>query len=193
MALAIKRLTAPAHRLAEAAVAAAAPMSSRHAYAAYLAQLHGFYAAIEPPLHSRLTGVLPDIDARMKLHRIEADLRFLGAEHLLAHAARCEHTPRIDSDATALGVAYVLEGKTLGARFLLEEARRYLGLCADGGATFFAGYGAATGAMWRSYRQTLETFVSVHGQRGRILRGAETTFACFTAWISALGGYAGSG
>lgn len=183
MALSIKRLTAPLHRTAEAVVEAASPMSSRTAYSRYLARLAPFYATIEPVLHGRLSDVVPDMRDRAKLARIEADLRFLGAAPDLA----CDVVPRVTSDAMALGVAYVLEGKTLGARFLLEQARRALGLDADHGAAFFAGYGPDTGRMWRTYRDALEAFVAERGQRARVLYGAEQAFEAFTAWIRPLG------
>jgi heme oxygenase len=187
MALSIKRITAPVHRRAEAAVDAAKPMESREAYARYLARLSGFYAAIEPELAERLAGVVPDIDRRTKRAAIEADLSFLGVDAAGREGPRPERLPRMDTTASALGVAYVLEGKTLGARFLLEQARASLDVDDGRGATFFAGYGVATGAMWRSFREALETFVREHGQRARVLRGAEATFDAFIAWIEPLG------
>lgn len=186
MALSIKRLTAPAHRLAEAAVESVGPMTSRDAYARYLARLVPFYAAIEPVLQERLCGAVPNMPQRIKRHHIEADLRFLGREALLREArSLVPRLPRMASVASALGVAYVLEGKTLGARFLLEQARGALELDAGRGATFFAGYEVATGTMWRTFREVLEAFVAAHGQRTQVLLGAHATFECFTEWIGA--------
>lgn len=186
MALAIKRFTAPAHRLAEGAVAGAAPFASRAAYIEYLTRLLGFYAAIEPPLFERLDGVLPDVTARRKLHLIADDLTVLGARDRIATAPRCRSLPRLDGTSSAMGVAYVLEGKTLGSRFLLEDARRLLGLDAVRGASFFAGYGPRTGAMWRAYRDELESFVARSGRRATVLLGARATFTSFTEWIAPL-------
>lgn len=145
-----------------------------------------FYAAVEPVLQRRLHDIVPDMSLRMKRHHIEADLRFLDREALLeAVSARVPLVPPMASIASALGVAYVLEGKTLGARFLLDQARSALDLDAGHCATFFAGYGAATGPMWRTFREALEAFVATHGQRTQVLRGARATFEAFTDWIGA--------
>ncbi len=181
MALAIKRLTAPAHRTAEATVARRAPFASHASYAAYLHRLHGFYAAVEPVLFERIADLVPDAEQRRKLDLIRDDLRTLDVP---LDVPLCRAIPRMDGAATAMGVAYVLEGKTLGSRFLLEEARSQLELDAGRGASFFAGYGARTGPMWRAYLEALERFVARHGQRAAVLHGAEATFACFTAWIA---------
>lgn len=175
IALSIKRLTAPDHVQAEQAVERAAPFASRASYIAYLAKLHAFYAAIEPVLFA--TANLPA--ERRKLPRIERDLAVLGGTSTPADV----RAPRIVSLAHAYGVGYVLEGKTLGSRFLLEEARMQLGLDETSGASFLAGYGAQTGAMWRGYLETLTAFVASSGRRHAIVCAARQTFACFTALV----------
>lgn len=176
MAPVVKRLTAPAHRGAEATVARMAPFEDRGAYVRYLQRLHALYGAIEPGLYARLRPVVADAAARPKLALLERDLAFLGAP---PKAASGVFVPDWRSDARAMGVAYVLEGKTLGSRFLLAEARARLGLDVDAGASFFAGYGERTGAMWRSYRDALEHFVARRGGRATIVVGARAMFACF--------------
>lgn len=179
VAAAIKRITAPAHQRAEEAVDAVDPFGSIASYGRYLTKLHAFYAALEPPLFDRLVVLVPDASRRRKLAWIEDDLRSLAIDPPHEVAAS---VPRIVRDADAIGVAYVLEGKTLGSRFLLEEAKRRLAL--DGrGVRFFTGYGAETGAMWKAYRAELEQFARTHGQRKAIVNGALATFASFTSWI----------
>lgn len=124
---------------------------------------------------------MPDVDRRRKLAHIDADLAAFDAT-----AAHVPVTlPPIRDEATALGVAYVLEGKTLGARFLLAEAVRRLGLDAERGAAFFAGYGTETGAMWRSFRAALEEWSARHGRRAAIVHGAEATFEAFISTVTA--------
>ena len=187
MALSIKRLTAPAHRQAEAVVQRAAPLSSHRAYVAYLTRLHAFYAAVEPRLFELLGDFLPDASERRKLDLIERDLAALGGLVPSGPAMHAPSLPRLTCTASAMGVAYVLEGKTLGSRFLLEDARRLLDLDAGRGASFFAGYEARTGAMWRVYRDELESFVAQNGRRATVLAGATSTFASFIRWVAPLG------
>jgi len=180
VAATIKRITAPAHRRAEAVVDAVDPFGSIASYGRYLTKLHAFYAALEPPLFDRLDMLVPDARRRRKLAWIEDDLRALAIDPPREVAVS---VPRIVRDADAIGVAYVLEGKTLGSRFLLEEAKRRLAL--DGrGVRFFTGYGAETGAMWKAYRAELDEFARRYGQRRAIVNGALAAFASFTSWIA---------
>lgn len=181
--LTIKRQTAAVHREAEAAVARAAPFADRASYARYLTALHGFYAHLEPALcRQTLPGI--DLEARRKLALIAADLRALGAKVPAADVTLAP-LPRIHHPAAAFGVAYVLEGKTLGSRFLLEEARRTLGVDVLSGARFFAGYGERTGAMWNEFRGALEDYVATEGRRTTVLRASRATFAAFIGWVDA--------
>jgi len=185
IAASIKRSTAAVHVDAEAAVRSFDPFASIDRYASSLACLVPFYEGIEPRLVAWLGDVVPDAARRFdKAGAVRADLRSLGARPLPSRASRVVRTPRIDSVARALGVAYVLEGKTLGARFLLAEARESLGLDVDRGATFLAGYGTQTGPMWNAYRASLEGWVARHGRRTNILAGAHATFASFIACVS---------
>lgn len=178
IAASIKRITAPEHRIAETTVAAFAPFASVNRYAAYLCKLHAFYAAVEPRLFTWLGD-----DARRKLDLLATDLAHLGAGDRRSEAGP-RFVPRMPSHAHALGVGYVLEGKTLGSRFLLEEARTRLGLDATSGASFFAGYGPQTGVMWRAYLDRLTSYVEAHGERLTIVHAARSTFASFTGWIA---------
>lgn len=178
----IKRLTAGIHVEAEGAVRAFAPFASIDRYASYLGGLFAFYDAIEPVLTQRLDGVVGDAAERFaKRHAITRDLAWLDARVLERPSLA---VPRMASVASALGVAYVLEGKTLGARFLLAEARDALALDVGRGATFLSGYGARTGPMWNGYRATLEGWVASNGQRAAVLAGARATFASFIACVS---------
>jgi heme oxygenase (biliverdin-IX-beta and delta-forming) len=182
IAATIKRTTACIHVDAEETVRSFAPFASRDRYACYLRALRSFYGAIEPELALRLDGVVDDPSARFaKRHAIAADLAWLGADGGTSAIIRA---PSLRSTASALGVAYVLEGKTLGARFLLAEARTTLDLDVDRGATFLAGYGARTGSMWNGYRASLERWVNANGKRSTVLAGARATFASFIASVS---------
>lgn len=186
MALSMKRLTADAHRRAETAVLGTGLFESRARYASYLARLLPFYEALEHELATRLDHDefrCLAMHTRRKAPLIARDLLALGSTRTIDHSTTT--LPAIRTTADALGVAYVLEGKTLGARFLLEEARRRLDLRGpDDGAAFLAGYGESTGERWNTYRASLEAFVAARGCRAAIVRAACATFEAFIRTVT---------
>lgn len=191
MALSLRRLTSDAHRSAEAAVLATGLFDSRPRYAAYLASLLPFYRAVEPLLVVHLSPAVSPafdglaIDQRRKEPLLARDLERIGGTAALdAGRARMAFVPAIRTTPAALGAAYVLEGKTLGARFLLEEARARLGLGPQHGAAFLAGYGAETSARWTTYRSALEEYVRAKGCRRVIVEAARATFEAFTRTVA---------
>ena len=52
-------------------------------------------------------------------------------------------------EAAFLGAMYVMEGSTLGGRFLARHVETVLGLAPGRGDAYFQGHGEATGALWR--------------------------------------------
>ncbi|MBS2020478.1 MAG: biliverdin-producing heme oxygenase [Deltaproteobacteria bacterium] len=140
-------------------------------------------AAERVPFALRLHGLA--IDQRRKEPLLARDLERIGGTAALnAARARMAFVPAIRTTPAALGVAYVLEGKTLGARFLLEEARARLGLGPQHGAAFLAGYGAETSARWTTYRAALEEYVRADGCRRAIVEAARATFEAFTRTVA---------
>ena len=128
MALSLRRLTSEAHRRTETAVLATGLFDSRVRYADYLARLLPFYRAIEPRLAELLSPRESPafealaIERRQKAPLLARDLARLGRGAPIAPGPSGVVVPTVRTPAAALGAAYVLEGKTLGARFLLEEA-----------------------------------------------------------------------
>jgi len=189
MALSMKRLTADAHRRAETAALATRLFESRARYVAYLARLLPFYEAIESELVVRLDARRDPAFQDLAMHsRLKAPLLARDLQALAPCAPLEERPspplapvlPTIRSTADALGVAYVLEGKTLGARFLLQQARIRLDLGGpDDGAAFLAGYEESTAERWNTYRASLEAFVSERGCRAALVRAACATFEAF--------------
>lgn len=189
MALALRRLTADDHRRAETAALSTRLFESRARYTAYLETLLPFYEAIElglvarldPRAHPALEGLA--MHARRKAPLLARDLQVLGSSY--AGAREEPALPEIRATADALGVAYVLEGKTLGARFLLREAQARLGITgAHDGAAFLSGYGESTGPRWNAYRTALEAFVASRGCRTAIVSAAQATFEAFIRTVT---------
>jgi heme oxygenase len=147
----------------------------------------GFYAPLEAALAQlarRVPGAI-SLEGRFKVPWLQDDLRALSVpESELAAIPECRDVPVIDSTPRALGCMYVLEGATLGGQLIAPRLKEYLGLAPGKGATFFAGYGASTGAMWRSFVATLDGESPPH--QATVSAAAET-FDRFEAWLRARG------
>lgn len=89
---------------------------------------------------------------------------------------------------TALGAFYVLEGSTLGGRFLLPEVRERLGNAPTG---FLVGYGDRTGRLWKQTRTALVRGVIAarHPSDAEyaLIAGADATFARLDALLDKAG------
>ena len=97
--------------------------------------------------------------------------------------------PVLRNAAEALGSLYVMEGSTLGGRVIERNVKRCLGLDAQHGCTYFAGYGMHTGTMWRSFLTQLDQAPAVDAEQ--IADGATATFECLALWLpQKLGGAA---
>jgi heme oxygenase len=120
-----------------------------------LARFLGIYEPFEAALNPHLAD-LPDFsfEQRRKTAWLRQDLLALGLAHgEIADLPRAA-PPVIDSTAEAFGIAYVLEGATLGGHVIRKQADR-IGLDATG-FRFYDSYGADTPAMWRRFCALLE-------------------------------------
>ncbi|RYY93360.1 MAG: hypothetical protein EOO11_19855, partial [Chitinophagaceae bacterium] len=77
---------------------------------------------------------------------------------------------------------YVLEGSTLGGRFIVKMIAAALPGLPEGALRFFRGYGAETGPMWLTFQAALGTWAE-RRQPAPIVDAANLTFETFDAWI----------
>ena len=176
--------TRTAHDRAEEALPLLDASLEAARYRAILAGFWGFHAALEPRLAAvaelRELGVDPG--ERRKLPRLEHDLRTLGADP--ARLPVAGKVPNVESAAAALGCMYVLEGATLGGRVISRHlAARGIG--PDTGGAFFAGYGDATGEMWKSFSAAIGAYAEAHPEStDRIIHAADETFTLLERWLA---------
>jgi heme oxygenase len=178
--------TLTAHASIEQAALATGFMTALPAYVSYLRRLYGFYLGIERALcaSSELSVWLPDVASRQKAALLKADLLALGDSpaHIDALAA-CEvraHLPAIDTSAVGLGASYVVEGSTLGGRFIVSRLVDAIPL---GARSFFDGYGSRTGIMWRAFGEALVRHCDATGHDDHVIDAAVATFHMMEQWI----------
>lgn len=144
----LRTVTANAHAALEDLVGA---LSDLERYKRYVTGQHCFRASIEPVVrttwHLWPQGQLPQM--------LEADLANDLCELGCAPVLSLPTADMVKSREDLMGVSYVLEGSSLGARVLIGDARK-LGLSDRHGARHLAIQCAASDS-WRRFIQQLET------------------------------------
>lgn len=194
----LRSATAPAHERVEGRLFP----SSLDDLASYRGMLAVLLTLHEPLEHAfaaepGFADLGIDLDERRKVSSLRHDLAGLDARlavpeprpapALTAAAPAVPPTP-LTSLPAALGAFYVLEGSTLGGRFLLPEVRARLG---DVPTSFFAGYGDRTGRMWKQTRTALVRGVTEAphppSAERALVAGADATFTRLDALLDSVG------
>lgn len=174
----LERETRAEHEAIEAVAVATGFMTDEQAYRRYLGAMYGFFATLEPELHR----ALPELEGRSKLEWLRTDLATFGDD--ADGLAQCSDVGMTAPRSAAFGAAYVVEGSTLGGRFILDRIGR-AGV-APGARTFFAGYGASTGARWKAFVALLTEHAEGGERDEAIIAGANATFRALRLWLSRL-------
>jgi heme oxygenase len=183
----LKDGTAAQHEALERRVDLANRLRDPATYAGLLGRFYGFYAPLEAAL-GRVGGyesVGLDFAERRKAALLRRDLIALGRD---PDGFPLRPTPAVGSLASALGTLYVLEGATLGGRFITATVAARLGLTPDRGCGFFASYGARVGAMWAAFRAALVAYATGEEVETEVVAAANDTFDALDRWLAAAEG-----
>jgi heme oxygenase (biliverdin-IX-beta and delta-forming) len=177
----LRAVTRPAHHALEGALGLLEEDIDLDKYKNVLARFYGFWSGWEP----QVTMLLQDealSKPRQRLHLLVSDLAALGISGDAIQALpRCPLTTLCDA-MEALGSLYVMEGSTLGGRVIQRHVERRLGDDGLNSCSYFNGYGAKTGTMWRSFLARLDDVPVAAAER--IGRGACATFERLGWWIT---------
>ena len=179
----LKRSTEEDHAAIERALNLPDPTLTLISYRTLLERFYGYYAPWERICRPSVDQFLPGFfDKRLRTPLLERDLAFLGGGDVHA-ITECLNVPAVRSLAQALGSMYVVEGSTLGGRLLSRHFSDALGVEAETGGMFFAGYGGRTGAMWREFAAIVETHLpSSSATEG--VEAAQNTFRTLREWLA---------
>jgi heme oxygenase len=154
----------------------------------YTVQLEGFFGFVAPWEEHVATVLPPDDPVRLgreKTGWLASDLRYFGCDPAaLAHLPRCAALPVATTRTQILGVAYVLEGSTLGGQFISRHLEQALGLKDGQGCRYFRSYGPDIGPKWQAFRAEL-TRASSPEADDLIVRSAQAAFDSLHAWFAA--------
>ncbi|SDX90217.1 biliverdin-producing heme oxygenase [Hymenobacter psychrophilus] len=142
----------------------------------FLQKLYGFVVPFEAQLqaHEAEFGAEWELARRYRAQLLRQDLP--NADQL-PHAP---NLPPLDTRARLLGALYVLEGSTLGGQVIARQ----LAAADITTRTYFAGRGAQTGPLWKSFTALLEAEVAAEpALADDVVASAALTFQRLHAWI----------
>ncbi|WP_250513244.1 biliverdin-producing heme oxygenase [Caballeronia sp. INDeC2] len=183
----LKNETAACHARLEHALDLMRDDLQRDEYIALLERFYGYVAPWEDAAAACMPASLADFfDARRKTALLAADLAALTGETQLGaclpQADSRDDLPRMQNIGDVFGSMYVMEGSTLGGRFIAPHVAARLDLAPGLGNAYFDGYGPRTGSMWNAFRETAVASVPEHRYDDAV-KAAIATFESLRAWL----------
>ena len=167
--------TARAHRQLETFLEGRRFFATLAGYTAFLRASLGFQAEAEQALSDcgALT-VIPDWPLRRRAQLARQDLEALGSWHRGGPEPASQLT-KVAKPEWVLGVAYVMEGATLGGAVLLKTVA-HLQVSPSHGASFLAGYGRDRGVMWQAFLTNLMRWQELGIAQEEVVHAADSAF-----------------
>lgn len=159
------------------------PSISTEDYALYLSLMHDVVSDYEKVIYPIVENVILDISERKKADLILQDLKSIGEEKQKGHAFLKNHDQKYNLPF-ALGMLYVLEGSTLGGRFILKNIQENLGLNEEKGVSYFSGYGNKTGSYWKNFLAFFTAYEAQNNAEEEIIAGADFAFTIIGKHLS---------
>ncbi len=174
----LKTQTAVAHkRLENLPVSSCilSPEMKMKDYTHYLSLMHDVHYDVEKNIFPLLSTITDDLKEREKRYLIEEDLAFLNCNKTTTNRVFNIENKTIPF---LLGIVYVVEGSTLGGRFILKNIETIPGLDKGKGVLYFSGYGNKTGSYWKNFLHLLTVYQEENNCEDEIIKGATYAFDC---------------
>ncbi len=189
--MALRNHTSGAHRAVERSLDLPGAIKDFEDYRRWLARFFGIYYPIEDALGGFTQWEEWNIPFEPfgRVKNLSSDLTAMSLPIETVELASALDIPQFSNFAEAIGALYVLEGSSLGGRFILLDLAKRLGQAIDGADSFFAGHGAQTGQRWNTFKKSLDSYLSRDPVKfSSVVAGAMSTFASVGAWMSILTG-----
>ena len=158
-------------------------------YINYLKKLYGFVKGFEKNVFPLLRNTLPDIEQRKKTHLLETDL--LAQHQDLSTIVILDDLmfyQNFNTESSAWGGMYVLEGSTLGGQIINRHLQKNIGQII-GQSHYFTGYAAETGNAWKFFLENLSIQADKSPQEeNEIIAAAIKTFDLMDSWFKSNAG-----
>jgi len=150
----------------------------------YIDLLHLFYSyfgGLEKQIDQHLDrNLLPDYEQRRKSASLAHDIEALGGTP--PQTANGAALPTINSPLHAIAALYVIEGSTLGGKFISKMIAQQLNITDGKGLSFFNSYGPDTETMWNVFKDALNKQTTAANEQNEVVDAANKTFAKFKVW-----------
>jgi len=150
-------------------------------YIDLLQLFYSYFGGLEKLIDEQLDqSRLPDYDQRRKSSSLANDIIALGGtpQEMADSAA----LPAISNTLQAMAALYVIEGSTLGGKFISKMIAQQLHINDGTGLSFFNSYGNNTDVMWNTFKDVLNTQSTSAQENNVVIETANDTFARFKAW-----------
>lgn len=183
----LKNETAAYHARLENALDLMRDDLQRDEYIALLERFYGYVAPWEDAAAACMPASLAGFfDERRKAPLLAADLAALTGERRpvgsVPQADVRYDLPRLHNIGDVFGSMYVMEGSTLGGRFIAPHVAGWLDLAPGLGMAYFDGYEPRTGSMWNAFRETAAASVP-EIQYDDAVKAAIATFESLQLWL----------
>jgi len=176
----LRRATRPLHDELERAVDIGVQITTGERYRVYLYRLWALHVAAETALEAFDFSPLGfAYRAPYRSSLLADDLATVGVRPEELRLLPLPQSPRLHSIAAALGAVYVVEGSAKGARAILPRIAASLGFDARQGASFFAGFGRETAALWHGCLAAINAIDPNSAEADQSVEAAKATFAMF--------------
>jgi heme oxygenase len=155
-------------------------MQSIADYTDILEVFYSYFGALEQKIKAQLNDGF-SLAERRKAGDLAADLMHYGATIPLL--ATAEDLPQIENHLQAIGALYVIEGSTLGGKYISQMISKQLKLTDAAGLTFFNGYGDNTMSMWSDFKDYMNKQAKNEAEEAEIIASANETFVKFKQWM----------
>jgi heme oxygenase (biliverdin-IX-beta and delta-forming) len=157
-------------------------------YLKILIKFYGFFSPLENAINQypQIQNYLPDIETRRKASSLYNDINIISRkEDTKPLFKECHNLPAVANPAQAMGCLYVMEGSTLGGRFIYKNLEKNLQITDKDGASFFYGYGPETGEKWKKFQAGLSFFAEeTPHETSKAITAAVDTFEKLKLWFN---------
>lgn len=143
-------------------------------YSRYLQVMYQVINEVEKRFFHVVSSVFSDMNLRAKSDLIKEDLKKIGGIPEAKSSLIFDSADK--STAFIVGIIYVVEGSTLGGRYMLKNINSVIDFGGQNATTFLDGYGNTTGSMWKKFANELSEFEAVTKSSSDIIAGAQHAF-----------------